>query len=77
LAKYVWALSKEEMVEHICNIQEQNARAWLAEAISSLPREETTRMIVTLWAGMRRERRSMKILFRALYQTQFCGEVFD
>lgn len=64
MAKYVWALSKEEMVEHICNIQEQNARAWLAEAISSLPREETTRMIVTLWAIWHAKR-------KAIYENTF------
>jgi len=37
MAKCVWALSNEEVVEHMCNIQEQNPRHWLAEIISSLP----------------------------------------
>ena len=49
MARCVWALAKEETVEHICNIQEQNPKAWLAAVISSLPREESRRTMVTLW----------------------------
>ena len=44
LAKCVWALMNEETVEHICNVEEQNAKAWLAEIISSLPKEESRRV---------------------------------
>ena len=50
MAKCVWALSNEEMVEHICRIQDQNPWIWLAEITSSLPREELKRVVVTLWA---------------------------
>ena len=50
LAKCVWALMNEETVEHICNVEEHNAKAWLAEIISSLPKEESRRVVVTMWA---------------------------
>ena len=50
MVRCVWALAKEETVEHIFNIQEQNPKAWLAAVISSLPREESRRTMVTLWA---------------------------
>jgi hypothetical protein len=41
MTKSVWALAREEIVEHICNIQEQSAKAWLAVIISSLSMEES------------------------------------
>ena len=50
MARCVWALAKEETVEHLCNIQEQNPKAWLAAIISSQPCDESRRTMVTLWA---------------------------
>ena len=36
LARCVWALEREEIVENICSIQEMNARGWLKEVLSVL-----------------------------------------
>jgi hypothetical protein len=49
IAKCVWALEKEETMEHLCNLHEQNVKAWLAAVSSSLPQVETIRVMVTLW----------------------------
>ena len=69
MAKCVWALSNEEVVEHMCNIQEQNPRHWLAEIISSL-HERNSRGWLSLCGlfGMRSARRSMRGSFRVLYR---------
>lgn len=59
MAKYVWALTREETVERICNIQEQNAKAWLAAVISSLSVGEARRTMVTLWALWHAKRKAV------------------
>ena len=30
MARYVWALEKDEITEHICRIDDQDAKGWLA-----------------------------------------------
>lgn len=37
LAKCVWALESEEVVEHLCCIQDTDAYAWVMAAMESLP----------------------------------------
>ena len=59
MTKSVWALAREEIVEHICNIQEQSAKAWLAVVISSLSMEESRRTMVTLWALWHAKRKAV------------------
>jgi hypothetical protein len=49
MARSMWALLSEEMVEVVINIQEPDARGWLAAVIGSLPLVEVTRMVVALW----------------------------
>ena len=73
MAKCVWALAKEETVEHICNVQEQNAKAWLAAVISSLPKEELTRMMVKLWAIWHAKR---KAIYDNLFQSPLSTHSF-
>jgi hypothetical protein len=50
MARCVWALSDDEMVEHMCQVQERGARNWLFTMCDSLPQEKVSRMCVTLWA---------------------------
>lgn len=72
MARCVWTLTKQETVEHICKIEEQKARAWLTEVISSLPREELLRTMITLW-GIWHLR---KYFSKSIINTQLCGEVY-
>jgi hypothetical protein len=50
MARSVWVLAPEEITELISNIQEPSACAWLAAVFDTLPPDELTRMIITLWA---------------------------
>ncbi|CAN6244691.1 unnamed protein product [Urochloa humidicola] len=50
LARCVWALEQEELTEHLCGIQEMEARAWLATAMESLSSEQMARVAITMWA---------------------------
>jgi hypothetical protein len=50
MSKCVWALEKEGITDFIGALQEEDARAWLANVLSSLPHEERVRVVVTLWA---------------------------
>jgi len=73
LAKCVWALLNEETVEHICNVEEQNAKAWLAEIISSLPKEESRRVVVTMWAVWHAKR---KAVYENIFQSPLSTHCF-
>ena len=48
MAKCVWALEREEITEHLCQLEGTEVRAWLAAVFSSLTHEDLTRVIVTL-----------------------------
>jgi hypothetical protein len=50
MSKCVWALEKEDIIDFIGALQKEDARAWLAKVLSSLPHEERVRVVVTLWA---------------------------
>jgi hypothetical protein len=50
MAQSVWALEKEEITEHLSQIEEQDANGWLAVMMKSLRHEELVRVTVTLWA---------------------------
>jgi hypothetical protein len=50
MARCVWALAPHEITDMIGNIQEHNAKAWLATVIKALPHGDLTRVFVTLWA---------------------------
>jgi len=49
LAKCVWALGKEDITEFIGCLQEQDARAWLAQTFSSLPQEDLVCVTINMW----------------------------
>jgi hypothetical protein len=73
MAKCVWALAREDTMEHICNIQEQSAKAWLAAAISSLSVEESRRTMVTLWAMWHAKR---KAVYENIFQSPLSTHSF-
>ena len=73
MAKCVWALAREETVEHICNIQEHSAKAWLAAVISSLSMEESRRTMVTLWALWHAKR---KVVYENIFQSPLSTHSF-
>ena len=50
MACCVLALEKEEITEHLSQIEEQDAKGWLAVMMKSLRHEELVRVTVTLWA---------------------------
>ena len=50
MARCVWALEKEEITEHLCQIEEQDAKGWLAAVTKSLRHEDLIRVTITLWA---------------------------
>ena len=50
MARSVWALSLEEMVEHMRSNQDGSAKNWLFAMHDSLIHNEFNRMVVTLWA---------------------------
>jgi hypothetical protein len=49
-ARSVWALAPEDLRDYVINLQEPHARAWLASVFKDLTKEESTRVVVTLWA---------------------------
>jgi hypothetical protein len=50
LAKCIWALESEEVVEHLYCIQDTNAYDWLMSAIETLLSEDFIRVAITLWS---------------------------
>lgn len=67
LAKCVWALEREEIMEFICQLQTPNARAWLAKVMKVLKHEELTMVVVRLWAIWNVQRQGLK--FQSLFST--------
>jgi hypothetical protein len=50
LAKCIWALESEEVVEHLCCIQDTSAYDWLMSTIETLSSEDFIRVAITLWS---------------------------
>jgi frataxin-like iron-binding protein CyaY len=48
MARSVWAILPEEIVELIINTQEPDARSWLASIISVASHEDLTKVVVDL-----------------------------
>jgi hypothetical protein len=59
MARCVWALAEEELVEHMCQAQEPAARNWLFTMIDSVPHEQLVTMCVTLWAVWHARRKAI------------------
>jgi len=50
MARCVWALQGEELLEFIAQAQQGDAWGWIHEAIAVLHHENLMRLVVTLWA---------------------------
>lgn len=50
MSRCVWAVSDDELVEHISSTADPNAKCWLFTMDETLSASEFTRLIVTLWA---------------------------
>ena len=69
MARSVWALLPEELVEVLINIEEPDARCWLAEVINALSHEDLTVTVVTMWVVWHaRRKRCMNRFSRVLYR---------
>ena len=50
MARCIWALEKEETVELLSGILENDGKSWLAIMAEILPQEDIARVAITLWA---------------------------
>lgn len=50
MAKCVWLLLEEELVEHLIACNSRYARLWMIEAQDSMGHERFTKVLVALWA---------------------------
>jgi hypothetical protein len=49
MARCVWALTDDDIVEHISSSTEPSVRNWLFAMMETMKTEDLTRMLVTLW----------------------------
>ncbi|KAM3196510.1 hypothetical protein ACQJBY_072279 [Aegilops geniculata] len=73
LSRSIWALSNEDMVQHMSMNRCDNAREWLFSMFESLPKDELVTMIVTLWAIWAARR---KLIHEGIFQTPFATHGF-
>ena len=73
MARCVWALASEDIVELIANIQEPHARGWLDAVFHALPQDQLTRVVVTLWAIWHARR---KAIHEDIYQSPLSTHMF-
>lgn len=73
MSRCIWALSNDDMVQHMCSHREENAKEWLFALNESLPQEEFVTMIVTLWAIWHAR---CKVIHEGIYQTPFSTHSF-
>jgi hypothetical protein len=66
MARCVWALESEEIVEHLSEMQEETSRGWLAHLIEIMPHTDLIRVLVTMWA-IRYARR--KAIYENIFQS--------
>ena len=50
MARCIWAPEKEETVELLSGILENDAKSWLVIMTEILPQEDVVRVAITLWA---------------------------
>jgi hypothetical protein len=66
-------LVSEDLHNYVINLQEPQARAWLPSVFKNLSKEETTRVVVTLWALWYARR---KIIHGGEYQSPLSTHCF-
>ena len=50
MAKCVWVLQGEELLEFISQAQNNDARGWLHKAMGTLQHGDLVRLVITLWS---------------------------
>ena len=50
MARCVWALGDEELLEHVISNQNDNARLWLFWLFETTSQKDLARILVTMWA---------------------------
>ena len=50
MARCVWALESEAIVEHLSEMQKENSRGWLANMFETMSHADLIRVLVTMWA---------------------------
>ncbi|KAM0898703.1 hypothetical protein ACQ4PT_021767 [Festuca glaucescens] len=73
MARSVWALAPHEITDLIGNIEEHNAKAWLATVIKALPHGDLTRVLVTVWVLWHARR---KAIHEGIYQSPLSTNCF-
>jgi len=73
MARCFWALEKEEITEHLCQIEEHDVRGRLAVTMKSLRHEDLVRVSVTLWATWYARR---KAVHENIYQSPLSTHQF-
>src|SRR4051812_41626380 len=73
LSRSTWALSKEEMMQHMAMNRSADAKEWLFSMFDSMPSDELVTMIVTLWAIWSSRR---KLIHEGIFQTPFATHGF-
>jgi hypothetical protein len=63
MACCVWALEKEEITKRLPQIEEQDAKGWLAVMMKSLRHEELVRVTLAIWYARR------KVVYENIYQS--------
>jgi ribonuclease HI len=59
MARCVWALLLEEIVELVIQTQEQDAKSWLVSVFHSASHADLTRVVVTLWSIWHARRKAL------------------
>ena len=59
MARCVWALQHDDLVDFISQAQNVSARGWLYEAIAILTHNNLVRLVVTLWAIWHAKRKAI------------------
>jgi hypothetical protein len=73
MARSVWSLANEKMVEHMCQAHELEARNWLFTMINTMPHDQLVRLTVTLWAIWHARR---KAIYENLFQSPLSTHLF-
>ena len=73
MAKCVWALQREEILEVISRAQHDDARGWLHEAIAVLSQEDLVRLVVTMWSIWHARR---KVIHEDIFQSPLSTHSF-
>ena len=73
LSRSVWALSNEELVQHMCMNKDEDAKAWLFAMSDTISQKEFSVLITTLWAIWYARR---KVIHKGSLQTPFATHAF-